>query len=362
MQVKKNSPKKTSFPKSSSKNKLASPQKMILNAGSPNKSGGKSFLGPAKDFFNYTPLRQNKSLNCSTPELTSQSINKNLNVQNILARKRSILDQSKLLQTKLKEFKKKINTQKLNVFFDSLYSPNKITRFCDALNKLTVKKNTKNTQTTFFLMLEINLISSNRFKAFYARSLKRKVFKSLKKVLNQTKTALVHYEAQLLVKVFMYWNNLVTYEKSSTSIQTNDSNLEINSMPDFQLDKSNKFEDILDTSGNELYLLAESFYLSFLKHYYALGPWKKYVSGRKYKGRRRRVAKDSYECKLLIKGFNGVYKNFLDCYRRPKVFRRLYLTQKVFSALKNNHEGSVETEIESKYADFISRYRQVVNI
>ena len=334
MQVKKPSPRKKILAPSSSRPKLSSTKGPTPK--SPLKSDtGKSAIGhhPSRDFFNYTPLRQHKSLTCSTPDLSiNKSMIKDQPLQQILSNKKSILDQSDILKKKLKEFKIKINENRVIKSKDPLLlssrrapeNGSQALRMHGILEKVLRRKERNTLQGTFGVFKEISLSDLTRAIHIFKIGLKKKSLCGLRKCVEMAARADMHYKLQLMVKSFLRWNDLMMLEKSWTSIQTSDSSARtskespevIKNLPKIERDlsktvkylsgtvkelsenvrysegdknaepesriksktESESESEIKNETEAELVMLADQFYASSLKHFMGIKPWKLYIS------------------------------------------------------------------------------------
>ena len=403
MQVKKPSPSKKILTTSRSRPKL-SPTKGSTTK-SPAKSGtGKCVVGHhiTRDFFNYTPLRQHKPLTCSTPDLhLNKSMIKDQPVQQILSNKKSILDQSDILQKKLKEFKKKINENRVIKSKDyslpsSRRAPEKtlqILMMNRVLEKVLRKSERRSLQSTFYIIREISLNDLAMAKRIYENCLRKKCFRNLRKYVTINARADMHYKLQLMVRSFLRWNDLLLLEKSSTSIQTSDCSAEslsiskdlpeakdlpeiVKDLPEIVKDLSENVKDLSENvknlsentkdfevennseSESELVMLADQFYASSLKHFMGIKPWKIYISRGRCENRLKKLSRDNYKCKLMMKAFNFLHKYSLDSTEKVKAFRKISVMQKCFCLMKIEN---IREEDEIK-ENVIERYRKVLYI
>lgn len=343
MQTKKASPIRPELRKSSSKPKIMSPQKTIPTRFSPKKTNQLTKV-PSRDYFNYTPLRQNKSLTCSTPEL---NVNKSMKKENteIVTQRKVILEQGKLLQEKLKQFKCKIKANNVSAFTSrSNYS--QLSMFCKSVEK-KVKKVQKNLVLDAFGILSKAFFEEVvRPRKVYCRKLMARTWNGFKKVEELMKHASKHYELQLIVKTFSKWSELYTVSRSSSI--TNDSN---QSYIKDQLSTASVSE-----SFSDLGLISESLYNHSVKLYSGMNPWKKFVQIKRRKKALMRLASENYECKLQLKGFSGLFKNYQASVLRPKQIRKIFIIQKVFSELKRYEHYSEESELK------LEKFRKVRTI
>ncbi|OMJ90687.1 hypothetical protein SteCoe_6859 [Stentor coeruleus] len=354
MQVKKPSP-NSSLVKSRSRPKIISPQKAIMQRTSPVKNGQKNILKQnlTKDYFNYTPLRQNKSATCSTPDLIlNKSMRKEAQLQEIVSQKKIIMDQGKILQQKLKEFKNKVNTNSRSTL-SSKTNIKHVSLFVRILDKNFTKLKMMKLAPIFSLTKIIYEREVKRPRRYYKQVLLKKCFKSLSLVLEKFYRANTHYHLQLLVKTFLKWSDKSSIS-SPVSVPTNDSMLDFPAIltvsPKFTINSSFTSNE---TSATELASLSEAFYSSSLLHYKGFKPWKKFIEIIKHKRRQKSLARDNYICKLSLKSFQGLFKNWDHCVRRPRIFRRILLLQKSFNVIREyDKNGEGFDEYVQKFREF----------
>lgn len=343
MQTKKPSPQRPELKKSFSKPQILSPQKTIPSRFSPVKKCKMNKV-PSKDYFNYTPLRHNKSVTCSTPEL---KVNKSMGRETteIMTQRKVILEQGKMLQDKLREFKCKIQTKSVSAF-TSRSSFSQISVFCKVVEKKVKKKQGKLVLEGFRVLSQVYLKEVVRLREVYEKKLKLKVFNGFKKREELMKHASKHYRLQLMVKTFLKWNEICVWDKSCSL--TNDSN-------------QSYFKDHISTASvsdsfSDLSLVSDSLYNSSLKSYFGMNPWKKYVQINKRKKALKKLASENCECKLKLKGFSALFKFYQINVMRPKQFRKIVKMQQVYSVLKKYQHYSEHQE------SIIDKLRKVRNI
>lgn len=332
MQTKKASPIRPELKKSSSKPKIMSPQKTIPTRFSPKKTNNLTKV-PSRDYFNYTPLRQNKSLTCSTPEL---NVNKSMKKENteIVAQRKVILEQGKLLQEKLKQFKCKIQANTVSAF-TSRSSYSQLSMFCKIVEKKVKKVQKQAVLGTFRIFGHVFFEEVVRPRKVYCRRLMARTWNGFKKIKELMRHASKHYELQLMVKTFLKWNEMYTLSRSSSI--TNDSN-------------QSYIKDHLSTASvsdsfSDLFLISESLYNNSVKLNFGLSPWKKFIQMRRRKKALMKLASENYECKMQLKGFSGLFKFYQAKVLRPKQMRKIFITQKAFNELKKYEHYSEEDEL-----------------
>ena len=343
MQTKKSSPQRPELKKSNSKPQIMSPQKTIPSRFSPVKNC-KVSKGPSKDYFSYTPLRHNKSVTCSTPELkTNRSMRKE--TPEAVTQRKVILEQGKLLQEKLREFKCKIQANSVSAF-TSRSSFSQVSVFCKVIDKKVRKRQRKLVLEGFRVLFQIFLQDVVRPRKFFEGKLKLRVFKGLKQVEELMKHASRHYRLQLLVKTFLKWNEVCVWNKSSSV--TNDSN-------------QSYFKDHMSTASvsdsfTDLSLVSDSLYNSSVKCNFGLTPWKHFVQVNKRRKALRALATENFECKLKLKGFSALFKLYQVNVIRPKQFRKIVKQQQVYSVLKKYQHFSERQE------SVVEKFRRVSSI
>ena len=174
MQVKKSASSKPTLSKSTTKPKISSPQTVAKTRISPTKNVGKSFLVyQSRDFFNYTPLRQNKSLTCSTPDLRVQ---KNLK-KDPDASKKTEKTLNKGFCTKLKQFQTIVRSENLFSSRRQSYC-SQIVFFIRILNKTHERLKTTLVFQSFFLIQELYSMPLSKSLQYYQKILNAKALNS----------------------------------------------------------------------------------------------------------------------------------------------------------------------------------------
>lgn len=303
--------------------------KTLVNKSPPTTGKSKGLIGvhQVKDFFNYTPLRQNKSLSNSTQDLSiNKSMQREATAKSILTQKKNILDQSDILHQKLREFKKKINSQVLKKKEAVIsFTPRGLV-LEKVLEKADLWIMQKNKNAIFAMIREMQRKELREIEGFRERSVKKKCLLALNLFKKNKEKADVHYEINLKVKAFLKWSTRILSGKSSTSVQTNDSNAENLAI----------FHE--DDSKSELFMLAGIFYTSSLIHFKGFRPWRTFVYQRKAEKRLEIVAQENFKCKTLRKVFNALQKYCLDATEKPKAFRKISLLQKCINGLKGTRK------------------------
>lgn len=273
------------LPKSGSKSKLPSPKKLTLTRFSPIKLQNNSKIGQAsKDYFTITPIRQNKSLTSSTPDLSNS---KPKGSSKEMSGKKIILDQGKLLQDKLKEFKTKIKSNAISAF-TTRTSISQGTLFCSILDKFRKKEEKKRVSEVFGLIKEVLFEEFNKPLMVFKSKVKEKCWKILKE-----------------------WKK----DKGDKEVA------------EFEAEFEENEED------SEIFMIADVFYKSSLKLFFGLRPWKRcWERGKRVKVLRK-LASENYQCKLMVKGFSGIFKYYQDSIQKPRKFRNAYLMQKTLAKL-----------------------------
>ena len=344
MLYKKPSPKRPEMQKSSSKGKIVSPQKPLQSRFSPMKHPCKAPPQPSRDYFNYTPLRQNKSLTCSTPDL---SLNKSIRKEptEISAQRKILLDQGKMLNEKLKEFKSKIRAN-AGTSFTSRSNYSQLSLFCRLLDRKVQKSKLASIKKGFCLIKETFATLIARSQELYNKNLLKKAINGFKATAKLMKHASDHYKLQLLVRTFAKWNESTAFRRSSS--ETNESTggeKESNEL------SSCSSED----NDNDLMFIAESFYKSSLKLYKGLVPWKKLFDQRKKAKKLEKFASENYSLSLKLKSFSALVKNLFAQTTNPRNFYKITLIQKSFNSLKD-FDSSHESDLRP------IRFRNVINI
>jgi hypothetical protein len=344
MLYKKPSPKQPELQKSSSKGKVLSPQKQLQSRFSPMKRVSKPPQQSSRNYFNYTPLRQNKSLTCSTPDLMmNRSMKKE--ASEISSQRKVLLDQGKMLHEKLKEFKTKIKANASNSFTSrSNYSQTSL--FCKLLEKKLLKRKTSSLKFAFSLIKLTFNQWTRRFTEIYSKKIMQKAFKGLKEVAKLMKHASDHYKLQLLVKTFTKWNESMTWRRSSS--ETNESTVE-------DKDSTPALNSSSDEDDSDLMYIADSFYKSSLKLYKGIVPWKKFLLQKRKQRKSQKLANENFLISLKIKAFSALMKNRLNMTEKPRNFYKITQVQKYFNLLKNFQATNEEVEIK------IARFRKVMN-
>ncbi|OMJ69016.1 hypothetical protein SteCoe_33368 [Stentor coeruleus] len=353
MQVKKPSP-NSSLVKSRSRPKIISPQKSIMQRASPAKNTQKNILKQnlTRDYFNYTPLRQNKSATCLTPDLVlNKSMRKEAQLQEIFSQKKIIMDQGKILQQKLKDFKSKVNKNSRSALSSKTNIKN-LSLFINILDKNLTKLKLIKLAPIFSLVKIIYERDVKRPQQHYKRILLKKCFKSLSLALEKFNRAITHYHLQLLLKTFLKWSDK-SLISSPVSVPTNDSILDFPTIltisPKFAINSSFTSNE---TSATQLVSLSEAFYSSSLLYYKGFKPWKKFFEIKNHKRRQKVLAKDNFICKILLKSFHGLFKNWDHCVRRPKVFRRILVLQKSFNTIREYDKNS------ECFDEYVQKFRE----
>lgn len=311
MQSKKITPKRPMLPKPC-KSSLPSPEKPQMTRFSPNKVVLKTKFNPfpEKDFFSYTPLRTNKSLTSSTPDLKS-TLTKYSKNEKTIEPQRISLDNSRLLKDKIKEFKAKVK-ENVNKSLTSRPSYCQISVFVNILAKKLKRLQKKLKAEVFAIFLQIFkckvkttlFVLRNRLKI--ALNGDKGIFEN--KVWNQ----------KFMRLAFNYWKKF----KIQVNVEDN-------------LEHNESFEG--DDKG--LVQVADILYCNSLTQFFAINPWKIFVDLRKRKKRLSKLAKENHEVKLLVKGINGFSKVLMENKEKPEKFRKFFLMQKVFCFFKNFEKG-----------------------
>jgi hypothetical protein len=277
---------------------------------------------------------------------------KEAQLQEIVSQKKIIMDQGKILQQKLKEFKNKVSTNSRSAF-SSKSNIKHVSLFVRILDKNLTKLKLIKLAPIFSLAKVIYEREVKRPRRHYKHVLLKKCFSSLGLALEKFNRASTHYRLQLLVKTFLKWSDKSSIS-SPVSVPTNDSMLDFPAVltisPKFTINSS--FTSI-ETSATELTSLSEAFYSSSLLHYKGFKPWKKFAEIKKHRRRQKALAKDNYICKLLLKSFQGLFKNWDHCVRRPRVFRRILLLQKSFNTIREYDKNS------ESFDEYVQKFRAV---
>ena len=291
------------LPKSGSNSKLPSPKKTTLTRFSPIKLQNATKTSQAsKDYFAYTPIRQNKSLTSSTPDLTNSKPQES---SKEMCGKKLILNQGRLLQDKLKEFKTKIRSNAISAF-TTRTSISQGTLFCSILESFQKKRVKKSVFEAFELIKEVFLKEFKMPLMVFNTKVKRKCWKILK-----------------------------DWESGERDID----------IDEFK-------PDCEDNEGDsEIYMIADAFYKSSLKLYFGLGPWRKSLERMKRHKLLRKLASENYQFKLIVKGFSGIFKYYQDSIHKPRKFRSAYLMQKTLAKL------SLE---DKNFSELVEKFRVVI--
>ena len=325
MQSKKLTPKRPMLPKPC-KSSLPSPEKPQMTRFSPNKVVLKTKFHPftEKDFFSYTPLRTNKSLTSSTPDLKS-TLTKYSKNEKTIEPKRISLDNSRLLKDKIKEFKAKVK-ENVNKSLTSRPSYCQISVFVNILAKKLKRLQKKLKVEVFGIFLQVFRSKANR-NLILLRS-------KLRIALNDDKGILENrvWDQKLLSLALNYWKNFKVKPDIEENLESNESS------------------DEGDGVDRGLIQLADILYANSLTQFFAIDPWKTFVDMRKRKRKLSKLAKENHEVKLLAKAINGFSRVLIENKEKPEKFRNFFLMQKVFIFFKN-FEKSDGTSLLKKFRE-----------